>query len=107
MTDTGTHDPVHNFLMEAHRITTQAQFTIDSLHNAEFPTVEQSSHQLEAICKILCTRGDPQLTDDDLIADPPPPPAAFLPTEYTGKPGRPRYILNIQQVHLLHDLGNS
>ncbi|KAJ7922164.1 hypothetical protein B0H13DRAFT_1866087 [Mycena leptocephala] len=43
----------------------------------------------------------------DLIADPPPPPAAFLPTEYTGKPGRPRYILDIQQVHLLHDLGNS
>ncbi|KAJ7917282.1 hypothetical protein B0H13DRAFT_1870462 [Mycena leptocephala] len=110
MTDTGRHDPVHNFLMEAHRITNEAQFIIDSLHNVELPAVEQS-YQLEAICQILCTIGDAQPTDDvrqtPRCPYPPPLPAAFLPTEYTGKPGCPRYILDIQQVHLLHDLGNS
>ncbi|KAJ7889416.1 hypothetical protein B0H13DRAFT_1888041 [Mycena leptocephala] len=39
MTDTGRHHPVHNFLMEAYSITTQPQFIIDSLPNAEFSAV--------------------------------------------------------------------
>ncbi|KAJ7899806.1 hypothetical protein B0H13DRAFT_2336854 [Mycena leptocephala] len=45
--------------MEAHSITTQAQCIIDSLPNAEFPAVERSSHQLEAIRQILGTIEDP------------------------------------------------
>ncbi|KAF7360009.1 Integrase catalytic domain-containing protein [Mycena venus] len=100
MTENETRDdPVHNFLMEAYNITTQAQFIIDSLPNAEFPAVERSSHQLKAIQQILCTIEDPQLTDEaleDFIVNTPPPPATFLSKEYTGNPGRPHYVLDMQ-----------
>ncbi|KAJ6603094.1 hypothetical protein B0H10DRAFT_2061067 [Mycena sp. CBHHK59/15] len=41
-------DDVHNFLMEAHRISQEAQFIVDSLPNAEQPAVERVLHQLSA-----------------------------------------------------------
>ncbi|KAI5885431.1 uncharacterized protein SCHCODRAFT_02557851, partial [Schizophyllum commune H4-8] len=34
-------------------------------------------------------------------------PNLFIPREYTGKRGRPRYILNLERAIALHDLGNS
>jgi hypothetical protein len=72
------------------------QFIIDSLPNAEFPTVEPSSHELEVIRNPLhhratTTQGVCQTLLDvvnnlllplqDFIPNPPPLPATILPTE--------------------------
>jgi hypothetical protein len=44
---------------------------------------------------------------EDFIANPPPAPSTSLPRVYTGRPGRPRYALDMERAHLLHELGNS
>ncbi|KAJ7459642.1 hypothetical protein B0H11DRAFT_1737075 [Mycena galericulata] len=44
------HDDIHNFLMEAHRISQEAQFIVDSLPNAQLPAVERVTHQLTNMC---------------------------------------------------------
>ncbi|KAJ7117263.1 hypothetical protein C8R43DRAFT_1091216 [Mycena crocata] len=53
------HDDIHHFLMEAHKISQDAQFIVDSLPNAEVPAVERVTHQLSAIRTILTTLHDP------------------------------------------------
>ncbi|KAJ6467135.1 hypothetical protein C8R47DRAFT_990495 [Mycena vitilis] len=62
--DTG--DSVRHFLMECHRISSEAQFIVDSLPNAETPAVERVTHQLDAIRDILIGLHDPYLQGDDL-----------------------------------------
>ena len=43
------HDDVHHFFLESHRITTEAQFVIDSLPNADISAVEHAVQQLDSI----------------------------------------------------------
>ena len=110
--------------MECHKISTEAQFIVDSLPNAETPAVERVTHQLDAIREILTGLTDPHLHGaalDDLISyvvslmepleaflsHPPPPARAHIPRNQTSGPGRPAYILDLQRAILLHDLGNS
>ncbi|KAJ7601280.1 hypothetical protein FB45DRAFT_1017076, partial [Roridomyces roridus] len=117
-------DPIHAFLMEAHSITVDAQFIVDSLPNADLAAVERSAHQLGAVRKIVEVIDDDSVTDtvrqellavvDSLIAplnsfivSPPPPANAFIPTDRGDHAGRPRYKLNLHRVQQLHDLGNS
>ncbi|KAJ7443461.1 hypothetical protein FB451DRAFT_1190078 [Mycena latifolia] len=59
-------DSVHQFLMECHKISTEAQFTVDSLPNAETPAVERVTYQLDAIRDILLGLNDPHLSGDTL-----------------------------------------
>ncbi|KAJ7737498.1 hypothetical protein B0H16DRAFT_1730279 [Mycena metata] len=61
------HDDVHNFLREAHCVSQEGQFIIDSLPNAEQPAVERVLHQLSAIRTILATLDDPY-TDTNSIS---------------------------------------
>ncbi|KAJ7844514.1 hypothetical protein B0H14DRAFT_2358574 [Mycena olivaceomarginata] len=61
-------DDVHNFLMEAHRISQEAQFIVDSLPNAEQPAVEWVLHQLSAICTILTSLDDPHSAPETILA---------------------------------------
>ncbi|KAJ7836257.1 hypothetical protein B0H14DRAFT_3460818 [Mycena olivaceomarginata] len=118
------NDPVNTFLMEAHNICVQAQFVVDSLPNSDLPAVERSTHQLGAVSQIVAEIDDPAFTEDvreeliatlngllgpleDFIANPPPLPRTTLPRVYTGTPERPRYYLDLDRAHLLHDLGNT
>ncbi len=117
-------DPIHQFLIECHNITSQATFIIDSLPNAESAAIEGVVHQLYAIRTILHSLNDDQMDEDDVnrsvtyidavlkplqdfLDNPPPPPSTTLPQIRTGKRGRPRYALDLQRVILLHDLGNT
>ncbi|KAJ6578355.1 hypothetical protein B0H19DRAFT_1253601 [Mycena capillaripes] len=61
-------DDVHNFLMEAHRISQESRFIVDSLPNAEQPAVERVLHQLGAICTILTNLDDPHSAPETIIA---------------------------------------
>ncbi len=114
-------DPIHQFLIECHNITSQATFIIDSLPNAESAAIEGVVHQLYAIRTILHSLNDDQMDEDDVnrsvtyidavlkplqdfLDNPPPPPSTTLPQIRTGKRGRPRYALDLQRVILLHDL---
>ncbi len=117
-------DPVHHFLTESYSICTQALFIIDSLPNAELAAVERAVHQLYAVRTIFLSLDDLHLNSEDInisvdyinnvlmplqdfLDNPPPPPSSSLPRLYTGKKGRPRYILDLERCILLHDLGNS
>ncbi|KAJ7612597.1 hypothetical protein FB45DRAFT_843087 [Roridomyces roridus] len=65
-------DPIHAFLMEAHSITVDAQFIVDSLPNADLAAVERSAHQLGAVRKIVEVIDDDSVTDtvrQELLAD--------------------------------------
>ncbi|KAJ6554736.1 hypothetical protein B0H19DRAFT_927723 [Mycena capillaripes] len=66
--DAHSGDSVRHFLMECHRISTETQFIVDSLPNAETPAVERVTHQLDAIRDILTSLNDPYLQGDDLDA---------------------------------------
>ncbi|KAJ7804318.1 hypothetical protein B0H13DRAFT_1930848 [Mycena leptocephala] len=55
-----SNDPVHTFLMEAHHISVQAQFIVDSLPNADNPAVERSTHQLGAVWRVVAVIDDPE-----------------------------------------------
>ncbi|KAJ6613033.1 hypothetical protein B0H10DRAFT_2177284 [Mycena sp. CBHHK59/15] len=61
-------DDIHQFFMEAHRISQEAQFIVDSLPNAEQPAVECFTHQLSAIRTILATLDDPAI-DAAMLSD--------------------------------------
>ncbi|KAJ6565056.1 hypothetical protein B0H10DRAFT_1929296 [Mycena sp. CBHHK59/15] len=61
-------DDIHQFFMEAHRISQEAQFIVDSLPNAEQPAVERLTHQLNAIRTILATLDDPAI-DAAMLSD--------------------------------------
>ncbi|KAJ6586627.1 hypothetical protein B0H10DRAFT_1961649 [Mycena sp. CBHHK59/15] len=61
-------DNIHQFFMEAHRISQEAQFIVDSLPNAEQPAVECLTHQLSAIRTILATLDDPAI-DAAMLSD--------------------------------------
>ncbi|KAJ6553847.1 hypothetical protein B0H10DRAFT_1848712 [Mycena sp. CBHHK59/15] len=61
-------DDVHNFLMEAHRISQEAQFIVDSLPNAEQPAVERVLHQLSAVRTILTRLDDPHSDPETITA---------------------------------------
>ena len=61
-----TEDSVRHFLMECHRISSEAQFIVDSLPNAETPAVERVAHQLDAIQEILVGVNDPYLPGETL-----------------------------------------
>ncbi|KAJ6620917.1 hypothetical protein B0H10DRAFT_2432638 [Mycena sp. CBHHK59/15] len=118
-------DNIHQFFMEAHRISQEAQFIVDSLPNAEQPAVERLTHQLSAIRTILATLDDPaidaaMLSDlvgyvdsllqplENFLSHPPPPAWAHIPLNPTGGRGCPSYNLDLDRVLLLlHDLGNT
>lgn len=121
---TDNHDAVHHFLMESHRIATEAQFIVDSLPNAEPAAVERVVHQLDAIRIILLSFDDPvtslQETEhlisyvnfllallEAFLAAPPPPVNTRVPREHTNVAGRPRYTLDLNRAHELHQLGNT
>lgn len=115
---------VHRFLVNSYQITREARFVIMSIPNAERTAVERAIRQLEAIRRILINLDDDFLTQDDVdemitevndllspledfINTPPPHPASYLPRGYTGRPGRPAYILDIPRALCLHNLGAS
>ncbi|KAJ6613385.1 hypothetical protein B0H10DRAFT_2191994 [Mycena sp. CBHHK59/15] len=117
-------DNIHQFFMEAHRISQEAQFIVDSLPNAEQAAVERLTHQLSAIRTILATLDDPaidaaMLSDlvgyvdsllqplENFLSHPPPPARAHIPLNRTGGCGRPSYNLDLDRALLLHDLGNT
>ncbi|KAJ7837474.1 hypothetical protein B0H13DRAFT_1651512 [Mycena leptocephala] len=64
-----SNDPVHTFLMEAHHISVQAQFIVDSLPNADNPAVERSTHQLGAVWRVVAVIDDPGITEIRLWRD--------------------------------------
>ncbi|KAJ7444034.1 hypothetical protein FB451DRAFT_1434875 [Mycena latifolia] len=68
VTATDDNGDCHQFLMECHKISTEAQFTVDSLPNAETPAVERITHQLDTIRDILLGLNDPHLSGDTLEA---------------------------------------
>ncbi|KAJ6536144.1 hypothetical protein B0H19DRAFT_1270940 [Mycena capillaripes] len=117
-------DDVHNFLMEAHRISQESQFIVDSLPNAKQPAVEWVLHQLGAIRTILTNLDDPHSAPETIIAleayvngliqplahflaNPPPPARSHIPLNTTGRRGHPSYQLDLDRALLLHDLGNT
>ena len=121
---TNIHDDVHHFFLESHRIATEAQFVIDSLPNADIPAVERAVRQLDSIRSILLSLNDPATTPDEteqllhfvhylltpleaFLANPPPPAHTNIPREFTDTRGRPRYILDLEHAHELHNLGNT
>jgi len=121
---TNNHDEAHHFLMESHRIATEAQFIIDSLPNAETPAVERIVRQLEAVRTILLYLDDPATTQAEIdqlvafvnyllmpleqfLAVPPLAANTNIPREHTSSRGRPSYILDLQRAHELHALGNT
>ncbi|KAK0447011.1 uncharacterized protein EV420DRAFT_1313672 [Desarmillaria tabescens] len=59
-------DPIHQFLIECHNISSQATFMVDSLPNAETTAVERVVHQLYAIRTILHSLDDHQMSDEDI-----------------------------------------
>ncbi|KAI0040528.1 hypothetical protein FA95DRAFT_1502737 [Auriscalpium vulgare] len=52
---------VHTFLVEAHKISVEANFIIQSLPNVETPAVERICLQLEAIRRVLTNLDDPSV----------------------------------------------
>ncbi|KAK0488245.1 hypothetical protein EDD18DRAFT_1081664 [Armillaria luteobubalina] len=60
-------DPIHQFLIKCHSISSQATFMADSLPNAETTTVEQVIQQLYAMQTILHSLDDHQMTDEDCL----------------------------------------
>ncbi|KAF7328064.1 Integrase catalytic domain-containing protein [Mycena kentingensis (nom. inval.)] len=116
------YSPLRAFLMEADRISMEAQFIVDSLPNAELAAAERAVHQLGAVRQIVTTLDEEAVPEDhrqvmvaavetllrpleEFIYNPPPTPATRLTTEETG--GRPRYQLDMDRVKTLHDLGNT
>ncbi|KAJ7452222.1 hypothetical protein FB451DRAFT_1185806 [Mycena latifolia] len=111
-------DSVHQFLMECHEISAEAQFIVYSLPNAETPAVERVTHQLDAIRDILLGLNDPHLSGDTLgalimsllsllenfLSHPPLPARAHIPRKHNTGRGRPAYVLDLERVILLHDL---
>ncbi|KAI1790623.1 hypothetical protein LXA43DRAFT_890572 [Ganoderma leucocontextum] len=57
---------VTQFLVEAHHITIEATFIINSLPNAELPAVERIVHQLDAVREILLHLDDPHTLPEEL-----------------------------------------
>jgi hypothetical protein len=117
-------DPVHKFLLEAQRITRDAEFIIDSLPNVDLPAVERAIHQLYAVSQILIQIEDPYLaatTLDKLLdivvtmsvrleefaKDDPTPPSLNLPKVHSGTQGRPKYDLDIEELLHIHRTGSS
>lgn len=115
---------VHRFLVNSYQITREARFVVMSIPNADRTAVERFIRQLESIRRILVNLDDRYLTQDDIaemitqvnnlldpleefIDNPPPHPASYLPRNYTGRPGRPAYILDIPRAICLHNLGAS
>ncbi|KAJ6576731.1 hypothetical protein B0H10DRAFT_1836751 [Mycena sp. CBHHK59/15] len=60
-------DDIHSFLMEAHKISLEAQFLVDSLPNVDQAAVERLTHQLSART-ILSTLDDPHIDPPTLEA---------------------------------------
>jgi hypothetical protein len=110
--------------MESHHIATQAQFTIDSLPNADRSAVERLIGQLDAIKTVLLSLDDPATSlaeQDELLSyvfhlseplkaflDAPSPSASFdVPRQFTHNRGCPAYTLNLERAYELHNLGNT
>ncbi|KAK0445049.1 uncharacterized protein EV420DRAFT_1277130 [Desarmillaria tabescens] len=55
----GRHDPIYQFFTESHKITSEAQFIINSFPNTDSAAVERIVHQLIAIRTILHSFHDP------------------------------------------------
>jgi hypothetical protein len=118
------HDAVHHFFMESHKITTEAQFIIDSLPNADLAAVERTVHRLDAIRLILSNLNDPLSSAEKLeeltsyimnllipleifLNHPPPSATSNVPRHYSEQKGRPTYLLDLDRANLLHELGNT
>ena len=104
--DQGRHDPIYQFFTQSHKISSEAQFIIDSFPDMDSAAVEHIVHQLIAIYTILHSFHDPAgatsvedieqlltlvneflLPLENFLAHPPPAPSAHLPRIHTGKPG--------------------
>lgn len=122
--DDDSEDPIHAFLLKAHTIVTEARFIVSSLPNVEPFSVERSLRLLSAVHHILSNIDDPFLPAAEiegyqsLVIDtarplaefqeaPPPPRNIGTSRIYTGRPGRPRYVINLQRVVELHNLGST
>ena len=123
-TATLSDESITQFYIEAHKISTEAQFIISSLPNAERHAVERVIRQLQVIHGILMRLEDPLTAPSELqdmqqlvlhllqpleafLSSPPPPPSQSVPRHQTGQPGRPSYAINLQRAQELHALGNS
>lgn len=113
---------VYSFLLYAHQEVEHAKFIGNSIPNVDNFAVERSVRILHAIHSVLCTITGlleveiTQLQDITVEAAAPlvqhqesPEPARNVGTEYkhTGRPGRPRYSLDIEHAIALHILGCS
>ncbi|KAK7002035.1 Integrase catalytic domain-containing protein [Favolaschia claudopus] len=100
------NDPVHTFLLEAHNICVQAQFILGAVR--QIVTVLEDFSITDDVRETLLADVDKLLAPlDDFITNPPPPASASHSRLYTGRPGRPSYVLDLPRARLLHDLGNS
>lgn len=59
-------DEVHHFLAECHRLTSQANFLIDSIPNAETEATESMIRKLYAVRSILHDLNDPLTTPEEI-----------------------------------------
>lgn len=117
-------DTVEHFFCEAHHLTSEAKFIINSIPNAEIRAVESIVHKLYAVPNILQDLVDPASTAEQLeylvsyvescihpleefMENPPPLPSAYIPKTHTGGRGHPAYDLDLSRAILLHNLGLS
>lgn len=59
-------DEVHHFLAECHRLTSQANFLIDSIPNADTEAVESMIRKLYAVRSVLHDLDDPLTTGEEI-----------------------------------------
>lgn len=119
------HDAaVHAFLIQSHRVATEAQFIVDSLPNADPASVRRAVTQLDSIKTVLLNLHDEATTQEELaelvfytarlmeplqcFLDSDVPAAnSSVPRTYSGDQGRPMYSLDLRRAQALHDLGNT
>lgn len=117
-------DGPHQFFMEAHRITIEAQFIVAALPTADSQAVERITLQLDAIRTILLSLQDTGTDEADIehlvlyvssllrpleafLAAPPVPSSSRVPRTESDAPGRPSYLLDLDRAQRLHELGNT
>ncbi|KAL0567248.1 hypothetical protein V5O48_014747 [Marasmius crinis-equi] len=119
--NTEAPDRTHSFLLHAETVVKEAARIADSLPNAEEFAVERAMRRLLRVFHILSNLDDEHITPEEcetlvqVIVDIASPLSEFLQQPpstqpnvrfiYTGKPGRPRYQLNLNRLVELHNLG--
>ncbi|KAJ6565546.1 hypothetical protein DFH09DRAFT_1081698 [Mycena vulgaris] len=109
------HENIHNFLMEAHHISQEAQFIVDSPPNAEHLALYTQFFQVStthtwiksSMAELLTYVQDLLCPLDEFLLNPPPPASTHIPRNTTGRAGHPCYVLDLNRALLLHYLGNT